>query len=156
MSDPRYGDAADSLALTCLSLLERLRPIERSVFLLHDVFGRSHAETARIVGVPELTCRQLLLDVRGTMRRGRGGIDAERRENAEVATRLYTAVRTGDTERLGRLLAPDAIAWTSSEPDATKPVVGRDAVAARLVLQGADRILSVEVVGRLVQTVRLE
>jgi hypothetical protein len=155
MSGPRYGDEADSLALTCLSLLERLRPIERSVFLLHDVFGRSHAETARIVGVTELTCRRLLLDVRDAMRNAKRGIDAERRENAEVAMGFYAALRTGDVERLTGLLAPDAIARMSSESDATEPAVGRDAVAAELTLLDADRILSVEVVGGFVQTVRM-
>src|SRR5690349_14033020 len=109
MGGVRYGDEADSLALTCLSLLEGLRPVERSVFLLHDVFGRSHAETARIVGVTELTCRQLLLEVRGAIRSAKRAIDAERRENAEVATRFLTAVRAGDTARLSGMLAPDAI-----------------------------------------------
>ena len=40
----------DTLSLAFLAVLERLNPVERAVFLLHDVFGYEFAEIAPIVG----------------------------------------------------------------------------------------------------------
>ena len=100
MSDPRYGDEAVSLALTCLKLLERVRPIERSVFLLHDVFGRTHAETARIVGVTAVVaCMSSEPDTteaaagRDAVAAQVGLLDADRILSIEVARGLVQTVR---------------------------------------------------------------
>lgn len=40
-------------------MLETLSPVERAVFLLHEVFAYSHAEIASIVGKTETNCRQI-------------------------------------------------------------------------------------------------
>src|SRR5919198_632543 len=49
--DPQaHAETADSLSLAFLVLLERLSPVERAVFLLHDVFGYGYEEIARVVG----------------------------------------------------------------------------------------------------------
>ena len=55
VTDERAVDAdpvalAESLSLAFLTLLERLTPIERAVFLLHDVFAYPFDEIAQIVG----------------------------------------------------------------------------------------------------------
>ena len=47
-----------------LLVLERLSPVERAVFLLHDVFSYGYDEIARIVGKSEDNCRQLALRAR--------------------------------------------------------------------------------------------
>src|SRR5213082_3440564 len=44
---------ADSLSMAFLVLLESLSPVERAVFLLHDVFGYDYDEIAQIVGKSE-------------------------------------------------------------------------------------------------------
>ena len=50
-ADPAAAaELADSLSLGFLRLLERLTPIERAVFLLHDVFGYTYEEIAPVVG----------------------------------------------------------------------------------------------------------
>ncbi len=134
----RYGVEAESLTLSCLSVLEQLQPVERSVFLLHDIFGRSHAETARRVGLTESACRQLLLGVRRALRDAKRELDAQRRASAEIEAQFRAAVRAADVERLSTLLAPDVAGW--------------DTAAA---LPQPDRILSVEVADGLVQAVRL-
>ena len=143
-------DQADSLALACLAELERLPPGERSVFLLHDVFGRSLTDTARIAGVGESACRHLLQHARAAMRAAKAKLDAERRDNATIVLRFRAAVRAGDLAELVDLLAPDAIA---AEPGAA-PAVGRDAVARRALVAG-ERIVSIDAAGGLVQTVRV-
>src|SRR5437016_7533969 len=53
-------ELAESLSLAFLVLLERLSPIERAVFLLHDVFDFDYGEIAGIVDKTEANCRQLL------------------------------------------------------------------------------------------------
>jgi sigma-70-like protein len=59
----------ESLSMAFLVLLESLTPVERAVFLLHDVFSYDFTEIAQIVGKSESNCRQLA-------RRARGFIDA--------------------------------------------------------------------------------
>ena len=51
----REAETADSLSMAFLLLLERLSPVERAVFLLHDVFGYGYDEVAAIVGKSEAT-----------------------------------------------------------------------------------------------------
>jgi RNA polymerase sigma-70 factor (ECF subfamily) len=55
----RAAEDADSLSMAFLLLLERLSPVERAVFLLHDVFDYGYEEVARIVGKSEDNCGQL-------------------------------------------------------------------------------------------------
>jgi RNA polymerase sigma factor (sigma-70 family) len=58
-ADPAvHAETADSLSLAFLVLLERLSPVQRAVFLLHEVFGYPYAEIAGLVGRSEDTCRQ--------------------------------------------------------------------------------------------------
>ena len=52
------AELADSLSMAFLLVLDRLNPVERAVFLLHDVFGYEFAEIAPIVDRSEVNCRQ--------------------------------------------------------------------------------------------------
>src|SRR4029453_3273889 len=54
-----HAEPADSLSLAFLVLLERLSPLQRAVFLLHEVFGYGYAEIAGLVGRSEDNCRQI-------------------------------------------------------------------------------------------------
>jgi RNA polymerase sigma-70 factor (ECF subfamily) len=54
-----HADRADSLSLAFLVLLESLSPVERAVFLLHDVFAYGYGEIADMIGKSEANCRQL-------------------------------------------------------------------------------------------------
>jgi RNA polymerase sigma factor (sigma-70 family) len=60
----RQVEDADSLSMAFLLLLERLSPVERAVFLLHDVFDYGYDEIAGIVGKSEANCRQLAVRAR--------------------------------------------------------------------------------------------
>lgn len=58
--DSAGNDAlAKSLSLAFLVLLESLTPVERGVFLLHDIFDYSFEETAAAVGKSAANCRQI-------------------------------------------------------------------------------------------------
>src|SRR5499426_1322620 len=52
------AEMAESVSMAMLVVLETLSPLERAVFLLHDVFGYSHVEVASIVDKSEAAVRQ--------------------------------------------------------------------------------------------------
>ena len=65
-ADPAdHAETADSLSLV---LLERLSPLQRAVFLLHEVFGYGYAEIAGLVGRSEVNCRQIAARAAATSR----------------------------------------------------------------------------------------
>ncbi|OEU97542.1 RNA polymerase subunit sigma-24 [Streptomyces qinglanensis] len=112
LSDPyqdpaRSAELADSVSMAALLLLERLSPLERSVFVLREVFGFGFDEVAAAVGRSEAACRQLLVRARRHMRDGRPRFEADRRERQELATRFFDALKDGDMAGLRKLLAAD-------------------------------------------------
>ncbi|MGW6984004.1 RNA polymerase sigma-70 factor [Streptomyces sp. NPDC054932] len=107
--DPaRSVELADSVSMAALLLLERLSPLERSVFVLRDVFAFGFDEVAAAVGRSEAACRQLLVRARRHMEAGQPRFRADRRERQELATRFLDALKDGDVGGLQQLLAADA------------------------------------------------
>ncbi|MGW2506709.1 RNA polymerase sigma-70 factor [Streptomyces sp. NPDC001588] len=112
LSDPyedpaRAAELADSVSVAALLLLERLSPLERSVFVLREVFAFGFDEIAAAVGRSEAACRQLLVRGRRHMRVGRPRFEADRQERQELAARFFDALREGDVNGLQDLLAAD-------------------------------------------------
>lgn len=108
LEDPaRSAALADSLSTAALSLLERLSPLERAVFVLREVFGLGFPEVASAVGRPEAACRRLALRARRQMDAARPRFEADRREREELAARFFEAMREGDVDALLELLAAD-------------------------------------------------
>lgn len=108
--DPaRQVEMADSLSLAFLTLLERLTPEQRAVFLLRDVFDYPYEEIARIVDKSEDNARQLAVRARRLVEEGRPRFEASRRTREELARRFLEAVTEGDLEGLEQLLAHDVV-----------------------------------------------
>ncbi|MDQ1513336.1 MAG: hypothetical protein QOC59_1178, partial [Microbacteriaceae bacterium] len=106
--DPaRSAELADSVSMAALVLLERLSPLERAVFVLHEVFGFGFPEVASAVGRSEAACRQLAVRARRHVDAGRPRFETDRRERDELAARFLDALREGDLEGLRELLAAD-------------------------------------------------
>ena len=106
--DPaRSAELADSVSMAALLLLERLTPLERAVFVLHEVFAFGFPEVASAVGRSEAACRQLAVRARRHMDQGRPRFQADRREREELAERFFEAFREGDVDALRDLLAAD-------------------------------------------------
>jgi RNA polymerase sigma-70 factor (ECF subfamily) len=139
-ADPAaVAEQADSLSMAFLLLLERLTPLERAVFLLHDVFSYGYPETARIVGRSAATCRQLAHRARQHIGAERPRFDVAARERAELADRFFAAVGDGDMDGLLGLLAADVEVHGDSggvPPSWRKPIVGRDHVATLMAALG--------------------
>jgi RNA polymerase sigma-70 factor, ECF subfamily len=137
ISDPAaLAEQADSLSMAFLLLLERLSPVERAVFLLHDVFGYDYAETAEIVGKSRDYCRQLAHRARQHVEDHRPRFEASPAEQAELAARFFAAAGDGDVDGLLSLLAADVEVHGDSggtRPSWPRPVTGSDRVS-RLII----------------------
>src|ERR671910_1543761 len=108
VTDSRPDDESVSMAL--LVTLESLNPVERAVFLLHDVFDYGYDEIAEIVGKSRENCRQLALRARRHVEARRARFEAPREQREKLAARFFEAVRDGDLDGLVELLAEDAVA----------------------------------------------
>ena len=131
-----HAETANSLSLAFLHLLERLSPVQRAVFLLHDVFGYDYAEIARLVGRSEDNCRQIAVRARRHVEAGRPRFEPSRREREELARRFFAAIERGDTEGLVGLLAADAVLegdGGGKVPALAAPAAGAERVARFLV-----------------------
>ena len=129
------AEQADSLSMAFLLLLERLSPLERAVFLLHDVFSYSYEETAEIVGRGASACRQLAHRARQHLDAERPRFDVADRDRDELADRFFAAVGDGDMDGLLTLLAADVEVHGDSAGAAlswARPIVGRKHVARLL------------------------
>lgn len=100
---------ADSVGLALLVVLERLAPVERLAFVLHDMFDVPFEEIGRIVDRSPVAARQLASRAR---RRVQGlpetpSADYDRRKNVVAA--FLAASRDGDFSGLLAVLDPDVV-----------------------------------------------
>jgi RNA polymerase sigma-70 factor, ECF subfamily len=130
------AELADTLSMAFLLVLERLTPVERAVFLLHDVFGYDYAEVAAVVDKTEANCRQLAARARRHLEAERPRFDASRQAKQELAERFFAAVGGGDLDGLVEMLASDAVVYGDGggkAPQWRVPIVGAERVGRLLV-----------------------
>ncbi|HVI98571.1 MAG TPA: sigma-70 family RNA polymerase sigma factor [Sphingomonas sp.] len=113
----------DDVTLPLMLALERLSPLERAAFLLHDVFGQSFDEIAAAVGRDSAACRQLAARARAHVRAERPRYPVDRARGQEIAAAFLTASRAGDTVALSNLLAADVTFY--SDGGGKRPAVAR-------------------------------
>jgi RNA polymerase sigma-70 factor (ECF subfamily) len=134
--DPAAASAsADSLSMAFLLVLERLSPVERAVFLLHDVFGFEFVEIASIVGKSADNCRQVAVRARRHVTENRPRFEASREQRERLADQFVAAFSVGDVDGLVHLLAADVTLTGDGggvPPSWTRPFVGREKVAQLL------------------------
>jgi len=100
-------DPEEDVTLPLMLALERLSPLERAAFLLHDVFGVAFDEIARTLDRDAATCRQLAARARAHVREARPRFAVEQTRGLEIAEAFFAASRTGDMTALGAMLAAD-------------------------------------------------
>jgi RNA polymerase sigma-70 factor (ECF subfamily) len=126
------AEKADSISMAFLLLLERLTPVERAVFLLHDVFAYGFDEIATIVGKSEANCRQLALRARRHIEAGKPRFEVSRDARDDLAAKFFAAANAGDMDGLVRVLANDVVVYGDGggkAPQWAAPIVGADRVA---------------------------
>lgn len=124
-------DDLEDVTLPLMLALERLSPLERAAFLLHDVFGLEFEEVATAIERDSAACRQLAARARGHVREARPRFKVEKQRGLEIAEAFFAASRSGDMQALGALLTEDVSAHADGggkRPAALAPVLGFDAV----------------------------
>jgi RNA polymerase sigma-70 factor, ECF subfamily len=130
-------ELAEDLSIALLMTLDRLSPLERAAFLLHDVFDFSFREVAKALDRSDVACRQLAARARTHVRaaRPRGAIKPTRSgeidaKHAQLMSAFVAATRSGDLDGLMHMLASDVRVVSDG---------GGKVAAALNVLDGADR-----------------
>jgi RNA polymerase sigma-70 factor (ECF subfamily) len=121
-----HAERAESVTIGFLTVLERLGPTERVVFLLADVFATPYDEIASVVDKTPEACRQIASRARSRVREGRPRFAPTDDDAWQVATAFLTAAQVCDLDALVSLLAPDALAISEGGADhhaARRPVV---------------------------------
>ncbi|HEX6977988.1 MAG TPA: sigma-70 family RNA polymerase sigma factor [Alphaproteobacteria bacterium] len=124
-------EAEEDVTLPLMLALERLSPLERAAFLLHDVFGLGFDEVAATIQRDAAACRQLAARARVHIREARPRFQVEKQRGLELARAFYTASRSGDMKALSTILAADVSLHADGggkRPAAMEPVIGFDAV----------------------------
>jgi len=125
-------ELADDLSFALLLALDRLSPLERAAFLLHDVFDTPFPEIAAMLDRTEASCRQLASRARRAVRDDRP-VPAKAPDNhARLLQAFGEAVASGNVARLAELLRTDAVALTDGggrKTAARNPIVGADKIA---------------------------
>jgi len=125
-------ELADDLSFALLLALDRLSPMERAAFLLHDVFDTPFSEIAAMLDRTEASCRQLASRARRAVRDNRPAPVATPDSHARLLQAFSDAVASGDVRQLAELLREDAVAITDGggrKFAARNPIIGADKVA---------------------------
>jgi RNA polymerase sigma-70 factor (ECF subfamily) len=128
-------ERAEDVSVAFLLALERLSPLERAVFLLHDVFDEDYGAVAATLGRTEPAVRQLAARARGHLRDARPRFEVSQEAAARLAQAFMAAAAEGDMARLSSLLAEDAVMVTDGggkRKASLRPMIGREDILALL------------------------
>jgi RNA polymerase sigma-70 factor (ECF subfamily) len=96
------AEREESLIRAFTLILEKLKPQERIVFSLREVFGYGYADTAAIVGTGEANCRQIVCRAKAQLLANSTPVPRPSDRSRHLVERLVSAMATGE---IGELLA---------------------------------------------------
>lgn len=130
-------ERSEAVSLAVLVVLETLTPLERAVFVLHEVFGYQLAEVAEIIGRTPAAVRQLAHRAREHVQARRPRFVADPQVQLEVTQRFVDAIVGADLNALMEVLAPDVTLWADGGGKARaaglQPVLGRDRIGPLII-----------------------
>ncbi|WP_019905751.1 sigma-70 family RNA polymerase sigma factor [Methylobacterium sp. 77] len=132
---PPDEDVADDMTLTLMLALERLSPLERAAFLLHDVFSVPLDEVATTLGREPPAVRQLASRARKHVQSARPRFPVARDEGARIAKAFFEASSTGNVAALRAMLAASVTVHSDGGGKVLafpKPIIGIDKVTRML------------------------
>lgn len=138
LPDPLMGSSdpdelfADDITVTLMLAMERLSPLERAAFLLHDVFDIALSDVAVTLGREPAAVRQLASRARRHVQAARPRFSVEAAEAGRITQAFFVAARDGDTAALASLLAQEVEIHSDG---------GGKVLAFRNVIRGLDRAL---------------
>jgi RNA polymerase sigma-70 factor (ECF subfamily) len=106
------AELAESVSMAMLVVLETLTPLERAVFVLHEVFRFPYGEIAQTLDRSEASVRQLGHRAREHVQARRPRFEPGREQRRAATERFFAAALGGDLNQLMAVLAPDVTLWT--------------------------------------------
>lgn len=120
-------DLADDVTLTLMLALERLSPLERAAFILHDVFGVPLDEVATTLEREPPAVRQLASRARKHIQTAKPRFPVDREEGARIAKAFFEASASGDVAALRSMLAESVVVHSDGGGKAhafPRPIIG--------------------------------
>jgi RNA polymerase sigma-70 factor (TIGR02957 family) len=113
--DPMLGPAdtaeqRESVSYAVLTLLERLTPNERAVYVLKEAFDYPHREIAEILDLSESASQQIFHRAKKHVAAGKARTEIDEAAARRIVEEFLAAATSGKTEPLVKLLTADAIA----------------------------------------------
>ncbi|MEV5407271.1 RNA polymerase sigma-70 factor [Thermopolyspora sp. NPDC052614] len=135
--DPMLGPAdtveqRESVSYAVLTLMERLSPNERAVYVLREAFDYAHREIAEILDITEAGSQQIYHRAKKHVADGRARARIDEAAARRIVEEFLAAATSGQVEPLVRLLTADAVAvgdGGGKVPARAKVVEGAMAVA---------------------------
>lgn len=138
------ADEDDDITLPLMLAMERLSPLERAAFLLHDVFDMDFDEVAEAIGREPAACRQLASRARTHVAGARPRFPVPQDRQQEIAAAFFAASRSGDVARLTQLLSSDVVFYGDGggkRPAVVNPIFGQEKVLRFLLAQKVRQVL---------------
>jgi RNA polymerase sigma-70 factor (ECF subfamily) len=132
---PDLVEREESLSLVHLVLLERLGPVERATFVLHDALDWNHGDIARALGKSEAACRQILTRARRRLSDAPVTTPARNAHSIELGRRFVNALARGDIPTLMQALDASAVFLSDGGGrvlTALRPIRGPDRICRLL------------------------
>ena len=129
------AELAENVSIALLTVLETLGPVERAVFVLHEVFETPYDEVAATVGKTPAAVRQIAHRAREHVAARRPRMQVDRAQQEATLEEFMAAVTSGDVQRLVGVLAPEVVLIADGgglAPAARRPLVGAERVVAFL------------------------
>ena len=135
-SPERQAEFAQDVSVAFMLALERLSPLERAAFLLHDVFDLEYTEIAGHLDRSDATCRQLVSRARRNVKADYARREVAEEERQRLSAAFAEAIRTQDMAALTQVLVEDAVLLADGGGKVsaiTKPLHGNTGIAKALV-----------------------
>ncbi len=125
-------DVDDSVTLGLMLALERLSPLERAAFILHDVFGVPLDEIATTLEREPPAVRQLASRARKHIEAAKPRFPIDREEGTRIAKAFFEASASGDVAALRSMLADSVVVHSDGGGKAhafPRPIIGIERVS---------------------------
>ncbi|GAA1288413.1 DNA-directed RNA polymerase sigma-70 factor [Planotetraspora silvatica] len=135
--DPMLGPAdtaeqRESVSYAVLTLMARLSPNERAVYVLREAFDYPHREIAEILDITEAASQQIFHRAKKHVAAGKARTEVDEAAARRIVEEFLAAATSGQIEPLVRLLTEDAISIGDGGgkiPAVAKAIEGAVAVA---------------------------
>ncbi|GAB4589551.1 RNA polymerase sigma-70 factor [Nocardia sp. IFM 10818] len=126
------AEQREMVSLAFLTLLERLTPAERAVFVLREAFGYAHREIADMLDLTEANSQQLYRRATQRVREDRPRFDPAPAHARELFEKFLAAAASGDLASLEAMFTADIVSTADGGGKVTaarRPIVGPARVA---------------------------